>query len=154
MIEALPLVTLSALLLGAVWTDQKAHRIPNLLILAMLISGLLIRGFMEGTAGLSNGLLGLLAGFLTLIFPYMRGGMAAGDVKLLAAVGVFVGPVIVVIAGLLATLVGALMGGVLIALQRRVHDSVSIEQMLTQRFPFAAAIALGTAAALIIRGLL
>ena len=98
-------------------------------------------------------MLGIVAGFLTLIFPYMRGGMAAGDVKLLAAVGAFVGPVTVVMAGLLAAVAGATIGGTLIALHRYRQGSVSVEQMLTRRFPFAAAISLGTGSALIIRGL-
>ena len=118
MMEALPLILLTAALLAAVWTDQRQHRIPNALVLTMLVSGFVVRVGLEGTAGLMDGLLGLLAGFLVLIFPYLRGGMAAGDVKLLAAVGVLVGPVTVVIAGLIATLVGASIGGVLIAVQR------------------------------------
>lgn len=151
--ELLPLIMMSVMLLVAVWSDQRTHRIPNLLMLLMLMSGLSLRYFLEGSAGLVNSLIGVGAGFLTLIVPYVRGGMAAGDVKLLAAVGAFVGPVIVVMAGLIATVIGASVGGVLLALHRYRNNNASIEQMLTTKFPFAASIALGTASALILRGL-
>ena len=150
--EALPLIILTATLLVAVWTDQRSQRIPNALILTMLVSGCLVRGVLEGSAGLVDGLTGLLAGFLVLIIPYLLRGMAAGDVKLLAAVGLFVGPVTVVIAGLMATLIGACIGGALITMQRYRESSAAMEQLLAQRFPFAVSIALGTATALILRG--
>ncbi len=79
----------------AVWIavgDVRTRRIPNLLNLAIAVSGL---GFQVGTgglAGLGNGLLGLLLGF-ALLFPfYLLHGMGAGDVKALAALGTWLGP--------------------------------------------------------------
>ncbi len=39
-----------------------------------------------------NGVLGLLLGFCLLLLPYVLGGMGAGDVKALAALGAWLGP--------------------------------------------------------------
>jgi prepilin peptidase CpaA len=153
-IENLDSVVLCCLLGIAIWTDQKSHRIPNLLVLATLISGLIMQTTLNGTAGLSQSGLGVLTGFLVFLFPYLRGGMAAGDVKLIAACGAFLGPVGAVLAGGMATIIGALIGSSLIAYQRLRDDSLTVEQMLTTKFPFAASIAIGVAVVLAIRGAL
>ena len=42
--------------------------------------------------GWSDGILGMLLGFACLILPYLWGGMGAGDVKALAALGAWLGP--------------------------------------------------------------
>jgi prepilin peptidase CpaA len=45
-----------------------------------------------GFSGLEDGFLGMLLGFACLILPYLWGGMGAGDVKALAALGAWLGP--------------------------------------------------------------
>ena len=50
-----------------------------------------MRESLEGAAGLWTALLGLLAGFVLLLIPYLLGGMGAGDVKALAALGALLG---------------------------------------------------------------
>jgi prepilin peptidase CpaA len=61
------------------------------LTLPLLLSGLVYHGVTEGTPGLANGLLGALFGFSALIVFCMMGGIGAGDVKLLAGVGAWLG---------------------------------------------------------------
>jgi hypothetical protein len=46
----------------------------------------------QGLPGLVSGFLGMLLGFTLLILPYLWGGMGAGDVKALAALGAWLGP--------------------------------------------------------------
>jgi prepilin peptidase CpaA len=88
----------------AVDWDLREQRIPNALILFLMLSGLAMqtlgpangRGglfdFFPGAVGLGSALLGALVG-LSLFLPfYILKAMGAGDIKLMAALGVFVGP--------------------------------------------------------------
>jgi prepilin peptidase CpaA len=74
------------------WSDLKTRKIPNYLTLGAALSGLLYNLACSGLDGLTNGFLGLLLGFGFLILPYILGGMGAGDVKALAALGAWLGP--------------------------------------------------------------
>ena len=81
---------LCALLMAG--NDVKSRRIPNYLTLTTALSGLALRGACYGISGLTEGFLGLLLGFGLLFLPYYLGGMGAGDVKALAALGAWLGP--------------------------------------------------------------
>jgi prepilin peptidase CpaA len=71
--------------------DFRYRRIPNLLTGPAILIGLLLHLFLGGPTqfGLAA-LAGLIAGMIFLIF-HIAGGMGAGDVKLMAAVGCMVG---------------------------------------------------------------
>jgi prepilin peptidase CpaA len=84
----LPLV----LTLWIAWGDLKTRRIPNYLTLATALGGLAYNAMSHGLHGLTDGILGMLLGFAFLILPYILGGMGAGDVKALAALGAWLGP--------------------------------------------------------------
>jgi prepilin peptidase CpaA len=60
-----------------------------------------------GWSGLANGVLGLLLGFSLLFFPYLLGGLGAGDVKALAALGAWLGPTLVLYLFVYMTICGA-----------------------------------------------
>jgi prepilin peptidase CpaA len=83
----------AVLLLGllgiAVVCDLRSHRIPNLLILLGLGLGLAGQAYSSGFSGLGDGMLGMLVGFAIFLPMYALGGMAAGDVKLMAMTGAF-----------------------------------------------------------------
>jgi prepilin peptidase CpaA len=74
------------------WTDLRTRKIPNYLTLGAALAGLLFNLAVFGLSGLTSGILGLLMGFGFLILPYIMGGMGAGDVKALAALGAWLGP--------------------------------------------------------------
>jgi len=74
------------------WGDFKTRRIPNYLTFGTAIAGLGFQVGMHGLSGLISGLLGLVTGFALLILFYVKGGMGAGDVKALAALGTWLGP--------------------------------------------------------------
>ena len=84
----LPLV----LTLWIAWGDLRTRRIPNYLTLGTAVAGLAYNLICHGWMGLMGGILGMLLGFGFLILPYLWGGMGAGDVKALAALGAWLGP--------------------------------------------------------------
>ena len=83
----LPLIF--ALAMG--WSDARTRRIPNYLNLSCALAGLGYQLGVNGLAGLTDGLLGMVLGFGLLILFYLKGGMGAGDVKALAALGAWLG---------------------------------------------------------------
>jgi prepilin peptidase CpaA len=74
------------------WGDVRTRRIPNYLTLGTAAAGLAYNLIFHGWPGVLGGFLGLLMGFGFLILPYIWGGMGAGDVKALAALGAWLGP--------------------------------------------------------------
>jgi prepilin peptidase CpaA len=71
--------------------DIRERKIPNLLCGLSILLGLALHGALAGWQGLGDSAMaGLLAGALSLVF-WIAGGMGAGDVKLLAAVGCLTG---------------------------------------------------------------
>jgi prepilin peptidase CpaA len=83
-------VVIVAVLAMAV-TDLWRFRVHNALTLPLLAGGLIYHSVTEGTPGFANGMLGALFGFSALLVPWMMGGSGAGDVKLLAGVGAWLG---------------------------------------------------------------
>lgn len=77
-------------LILAVWFDVSEQRIPNWLTVGGLVGSLLLRVII-GPEALWMGLLGGASGFVLGILLFAAGAMGAGDGKLLAAVGAFLG---------------------------------------------------------------
>lgn len=96
-----------SLLIAAV-TDLKSRRIPNIVTYSTIVSAILIYSLVAGWTGLAFSLKGTVCGLGLLLFPYLLGGMGAGDVKLMGAVGAVLG----VDHTVYAFLVVALLGGV------------------------------------------
>lgn len=93
--------------LVASWIDYSQRRVPNWLNLALIILGFTVQAWFFGGAGVTTATLGLLTGFGVLIVPWMMNGMGAGDVKLMAAIGVWLGPMLT----LYSFALGAVIGG-------------------------------------------
>lgn len=72
-------------------TDLACRRIPNYLTLGTALAGLGFQLGWRGWPGLLDGMGGAVLGFLLLLWPYLKGGMGAGDVKALAALGAWLG---------------------------------------------------------------
>jgi prepilin peptidase CpaA len=81
-----------ALTVWIAWGDLRTRRIPNYLTLLTALAGLACNLMVKGLPGLVDGILGMCLGFAFLILPYLWGGMGAGDVKALAALGAWLGP--------------------------------------------------------------
>lgn len=96
-------------IIWASWIDYKERRVPNWLNAAIAFVGFLAQGWYFGLAGISAGALGLLVGFGVLIIPWLMHGMGAGDVKLMMAIGVWLGPTWTAI----SFAVGGIVGGII-----------------------------------------
>jgi prepilin peptidase CpaA len=176
------LLVLAGLLLGAVASDLASRRIPNRLVGAGLVTAFALHAWalLAGGAPLAGAswaapLWGLLAAGAALMPLYLLRACGAGDVKLMAMVGAFVGPM----GGLSAVLATLLAGGVLslvfmlfhgVAAQTLTnvrailvtwHASLTTGhggavpppmQATAARLPYGVAIACGTVATLLWRG--
>ncbi|MBB3223784.1 A24 family peptidase [Pseudoduganella umbonata] len=107
--QALQILLLWLVLQAAV-TDLALRRIPNALVVSGLVLSLLLH-WRTGAEGvlLSTWLAGLAAGFFLFLPLYLLRGMAAGDVKLMAMTGAFVGPALAMRIGILTCLIGGIL---------------------------------------------
>jgi len=137
-------IILLCLVLQAAASDLAWRRIPNVLVTAGLLLALALHWRLGGGAALlGQGLAGAAVGLLLFLPFYMKGGMAAGDVKLAAMAGGFVGPW----QALQLSLLSAIAGGVLalFCLQLARWRGGKAEGM-----PYAVAIAAGTLATVVL----
>jgi len=149
----------------ATFTDLRSRRIPNWLVVPFLVIGISVSTWLHGWHGLGQSFEGLGLGLLIYGFLFWMGGMGAGDVKLCAAIGAWIGPAQL----LLALVLTAMAGGIMVlcwityrkVLKRlllgagdlifgRNPDGIgrdpetSIADMLKRKMPYAPAIAIGT----------
>jgi prepilin peptidase CpaA len=78
--------------LTACVTDLRSRRIPNVLTFGAAAAALVYAGVTDGWAGLGAASLGWFIGAVAFIVPFALGGLGGGDVKLLAAIGAWLGP--------------------------------------------------------------
>lgn len=71
--------------------DVRTRRIPNWLTFGAAISGLAYHASAAGAAGVANAGAGWVAGAAIFFLPFALGGLGAGDVKLVAALGAWFG---------------------------------------------------------------
>jgi prepilin peptidase CpaA len=89
--EQISAVILTGLVIAVSIFDLRERRIPNFLVFPAAFVGLGLNACL-GWEGLFFGMKGLALGFALLFVPYLIGAYKPGDVKLLAAIGAFVGP--------------------------------------------------------------
>jgi len=149
----------------ATFTDLRSRRIPNWLVLPFLLAGLVVSVWAQGWHGLGQSVGGALLGLVVYGVLFWMGGMGAGDVKLCAAIGAWVGPQQLILALVLTGMVGGVMvfcwaifGGFVkelftgasnLAFGWKGHGSVRDPEMaianpLKRKMPYAPAIAIGT----------
>ena len=158
-------ITLLAILLLATWTDLQQHRIPNVLSLGGILLAITLHTWMSGFSGFTTALAGAAVGVGILLPFYLRKGMGAGDVKLMGAVGAFLGPKFALLAtglslgagGILAVVILIRKGGLMDLLVRYFstlkcllvtgklsHIPPEPGEAASVKFPYAAAIGIGT----------
>lgn len=149
---------------GAV-ADMRTRKIPNWLTYGSLLAAFAVRLAVSGWPGLKLGLLGMMVGAAILIVFFLLGGMGGGDVKLMAAVGAWVGGgrILEILAA--AAVSGAVIGVGVVLVRRRGlqtvfnvvelfrhhmtsglkrHPDLNIQESSALRIPFGPAIAIGT----------
>ena len=146
-------------------TDLRSRRIPNWIVLPFLAAGLLASAWLHGREGLARSLAGAALAIAICGVFFWLGGLGAGDVKLCAAIGAWIGPHQLIIAQVATGIVGgiwvlvwALFAGFLADLfsgtadlafgwmKRGVHrdPELTLDNPLRRRMPYAPAIAIGT----------
>ncbi len=155
----------------AVITDLETRKIPNSLIVFGLIASLVCQSVATEGAGELNWLAGVTVGFACFIPLYLLRGMAAGDVKLMMAVGGFVGYPLIIKAAACVFITGGVMALIMVLVKGRFGLLIKNMRMMwidffikatsgvnvaddyvmknsAGRMPYALAIAVGTAIAL------
>lgn len=99
----------SSLLIALTVIDYQKQILPDKLTLGGLIVGLFL-AFFRSDLAMGQAILGLLAGggFLLILAYLSKGGIGGGDIKMMAMVGSFAGPVIAVTAIFLAAVLALL----------------------------------------------
>lgn len=145
----------------ATFTDLRSRRIPNWLVLPFFACGIAVSGWLHGWHGLGQSLEGAGLGLLVYGFLFWLGGMGAGDVKLCAAIGAWIGPQQLLIALVMTGLAGGAMalgwaawGGFLKELfqhtgdlafaWKKEHGEALLSNPRRRKMPYAPAIAIGT----------
>jgi prepilin peptidase CpaA len=91
---AVPVALFTAL---AAVLDYRTKKIPNWLTVSAAVLGLAFHTFTPGGMGPLAALAGFAIGFCLLLLPWLLGGGGMGDVKLLAALGAWLGPVFILV---------------------------------------------------------
>lgn len=152
------------LILGmAITSDLRSRKIPNWLTGSSILVGLGLHTFLYQWNGLIFSLEGAALGLGLFLLLYVSGWMGAGDVKLFAAVGSFLGPAQTFAAAIVIACVGGLLALAILGIHqgwRRIVPWVrsSVGNMLLTgsvqsirpgeasalKVPYAVAIGLGT----------
>lgn len=117
------IVTLAVVAVAAVF-DLTTRKIPNFITLPALVFGFILNLYYCGSAGLRTAFIGFAAGILFLIIPFALGGMGAGDVKLLAAVGALNGAGFTLYTFVYGAAVGGVMALVLVIFRRKIFPAL------------------------------
>lgn len=89
--------------------DLKERKIPNKITFAGILIGILFNLITGGWLGLLHGILGMFAGLAIFFLPFVMGGMGAGDVKLMGAIGALMGWRFSIMTALHSAVVGGVM---------------------------------------------
>ena len=107
--DVMKLLLLIPMAIFIVYYDVRYRRIPNMLVLSLLIGGLTINISFGGLNGALTSLEGLALAFLPMFLIHMFGAMGAGDVKLFGAVGSVIGVSMVPMTFVVVVMLGAVL---------------------------------------------
>src|SRR5260370_33193653 len=152
-------------LVVATMTVLRRRGIRNWLVVPFMFAGIGVSGWIHGWSGIGQSLAGLGLGALLLGVLYWLGGMGMGDLKLCAAIGAWIGPMLLLFALVITSMAGGIMapcwaaaGGFLGDLFQGAGDLVFgftkrglrpppelvLSNPLARKMPYAPAIAIGT----------
>jgi prepilin peptidase CpaA len=123
------MIALTASLIAAI-TDIWKFKVYNMLTLPLLGAGIMYHAMQ---ASLGSSLLGVLFGFGALIVLHVVGGMGAGDVKLMAALGAWLGMPLTFYVFIASSLAAGIYAVVLIVVTGKVGETFLNLQVLWMR---------------------
>jgi prepilin peptidase CpaA len=116
-------VLLIVLVRIAGYYDIRFRRIPNWLVLPCILLGIALNSFLFEWAGLKSSLLGVGLAFIVYFPMYLLRGMGAGDVKLMAALGAWLGMPLTFYVFIASSLAAGVYAVVLIVLYRTLGET-------------------------------
>lgn len=134
---------LMAVLIAAAYTDVAHRRIPNWLTLSGILAGLFLNFALGGIwddgafgANLGSSLLAAAVSGLVFLWPYLKGGIGGGDVKLMVAVGCLGGMHrgYIVYALFYSALIGALLAVLVLIWHRRLWEGLKSSLLFVVTF--------------------
>lgn len=157
---AISIIAASSLLSTAAVFDIRFRRIPNWLNGSALVLGVIFHLCLNGIEGLGWSLFGCGTGLAVLLVPYCLRAMGAGDVKLMMALGAWIGATAVLFAFVYTAILGGLIGlwmmyragqldGFIVRIYMMANEGISeattlrVESSACQPMPYGAVIALG-----------
>jgi len=153
------LAVLLALLVLAAALDVRSLRIPKLLTVGGTVLGLALSVWASPPLGMAGSLAGLALGLALMLPFYAMGVMGAGDVKLMAMAGSFLGPGSTLQAVLFVWLTGGLLAlgwalmhgawGPLWANLRALGRAGPVQAASVGKLPYGLSICLGTSASVL-----
>jgi prepilin peptidase CpaA len=147
------------------WVDWRTRRIPNWLTVSGLLLGIAVNSLIAGWGGTKSSVEGAGLALLLLLPLVLLRAFGAGDWKLMAAVGTFLGPALTLLVLFGSILVSGLMAMVevmrtgraaatfrnMAVLVRgffsfglRAHPQISLDNPSLIRLPFGVAVAVAT----------
>jgi len=105
--DVMKILLLAPMAAFIMYYDVRYRRIPNVLVLAILIGGLAIHTSFGGLTGTLSSVEGFLLAFFPMLLIHLFGAMGAGDVKLFGAVGAVLGAPMVPLTFVVVVMLGA-----------------------------------------------
>lgn len=132
---------MTAITLVAAFTDIRARRIPNWLVLTGLVAGFCLNTVFGGWSGLTASALGFGLALLIYVPLFILRAMGGGDVKLMAAVGCMAGPHNWFTIFVLASMAGAVYAVALLLARRSMGGALwnighIVKELIRLRMPF------------------
>ena len=122
--DILVTIALAVALVTATITDIRSQRIYNWLTYPLILAGFATHTVFGGYAGLKFAAGGFAIGFTVMAIPYFLGVMGAGDVKLMAGVGAWLGLDVTFTSVLFTCIAGGVYALGILAIQRELFKPV------------------------------
>jgi prepilin peptidase CpaA len=141
-VENWPTWLLSVILIVAAVIDGWILKVPNWLTLPLVLAGWVAGAFCGGFSGLAWSMAGTVVGLGLLLPAYAIGGMGAGDVKLMAGIGAWIGATATFYAFCVSAIAGGVIAVGMVLYRRRWHHHLLqffhiVDEIMTIRDPEA-----------------